>query len=66
MLIKWTVGLFFIAILYCLASGVFYIAKRGSGIALARALTWRALLSVFLFLFIILGYYLGWFMPAGL
>lgn len=63
------VGLF--AILIALASaGFFMLRKPGSddarGKRMARALAVRVALSVGLFLFILLAYWLGWIAPTGL
>jgi hypothetical protein len=56
---------FFIVILYCLGSGVFYLIKTGgdSRIKLARALTWRIALSLALFGLLMLAYVFGWIAP---
>lgn len=56
----------FIAILYCLGSGLFYLSRRGEGVALAKALTWRIVLAVALFGFLFLAYHMGWMQPHGL
>jgi hypothetical protein len=37
---------------------------RGAG--LLKALTWRIALSVIAFMFLLLGFYLGWWQPHGL
>jgi len=55
----------FIAILYCLGSGLFYLSRRGEGVSLAKALTWRIVLAFVLFGFLFLAYHMGWVQPHG-
>lgn len=63
-----------IALVLVLASlagaGVFMLRKGGDtrsrDARMARALTWRVGISIALFLFILLGWYLGWIKPTGL
>ena len=63
--------LMLVAVLGALASaGVFMLRKGRSdkqrGSHMARALALRVGLSVALFLFILLGWYLGWVQPSGI
>lgn len=59
-------GVIFV-ILYCLFSaGYFMLSRNRSPEAMAKALTWRIALSVILFAFLILGFYLGWIKPHGI
>ena len=52
----------FIAIVVSLFSALFFVYKDRSGSTRAlKALTVRVALSVGLFAFLMLGYYLGWF-----
>ena len=52
----------FIAIVVSLFSALFFVYKDRSGSTRAlKALTIRVALSVGLFAFLMLGYYLGWF-----
>lgn len=54
-------------ILYCLGSALYFLVKDGiSSRKLAIALTWRIVLSLCLFAFIMLSYLLGWAVPHGL
>ncbi len=60
-----------LAVLAALASaGVFMLRKGGDGQArnkhMARALAVRVALSVALFLFILLSWYMGWVRPTGI
>ncbi len=66
MIIHLFITLAFIAILYCLGSGAFYLTKRGRGVSLAKALTWRIILALLLFGFLFLAYQIGWIQPHGL
>jgi hypothetical protein len=53
-----------IAILVSLASGLYFLMKDGDDSdRMVKALTWRVALSVTLFLFLMAGYYFGWFQP---
>ena len=53
-----------IAILVSLASGLYFLMKDdGDSDRMVKALTWRVALSVTLFLFLMAGYYFGWFQP---
>ena len=53
-----------IAILVSLASGLYFLMKDNDDSDLmVKALTWRVALSVTLFLFLMAGYYFGWFQP---
>lgn len=68
---KYLVALAFIGILASLAGALYFMLKDGrdgrakSG-GMARALTVRIGLSVFLFLCILLGWKLGYIQPGGL
>lgn len=64
MVMRIVVGLFFLFILYCLGSGVYYLLhSKDHGTSLVRALSWRIGLSLVLFLFILLAYWVGWLQP---
>lgn len=53
-----------IAILVSLASGLYFLMKDDDDSdRMVKALTWRVALSVTLFLFLMAGYYFGWFQP---
>lgn len=54
-------------ILYCLGSALFFmVGRRGDAEKMVKALTWRITLSLGLFLFLLLSYYLGWIKPHPL
>ncbi len=56
-----------IAIVVSLGSAaVFMLRSRGDSSRMAKALGWRVGLSVTLFLFLMIGYALGWFQPGRL
>lgn len=57
----------FIGILGALAAaGVLMLKQRKGQSSMARALALRVALSVLLFLFILLGYHMGWIKPTGI
>ena len=61
---KLIVLLLFFACVYSLGSALFYLNKdRDNSGRLARALTWRIGLSVFLFAFLIFAAWRGWIVP---
>jgi hypothetical protein len=64
MLSKIIVLLVLLAILVSLASGLYFMMKDDDeSDRMVKALTWRIALSVTLFLFLMAGYYFGWFQP---
>jgi len=64
---KIIVVIFLLAIFYCLASGAFFLTKPNAAPAkLAKALTWRIILSMTLFLFLLLAYWAGWMSPHNI
>ncbi|MEM1262442.1 MAG: twin transmembrane helix small protein [Pseudomonadota bacterium] len=54
------------AIIYSLATGLYYLNKDKGSASVARALTWRIALSIGLLLFILLGARLGWISPNSI
>ncbi len=66
MVIKILTVLFLIAILYSLASSLFFLVKdHGEGDRTFKRLTWRISLSIVLFLFLWGAYQLGWIEPKS-
>ena len=66
MVIKVLTVLFLIAILYSLASSLFFLVKdHGEGDRTVKRLTWRISLSIVLFLFLWGAYQLGWIEPKS-
>ena len=64
MWIKIIIVLVFIGIVASLGSGLFYLVNdKGDSRRTLRALTWRIGLSIGLFIFLMVGYYFGWFQP---
>jgi hypothetical protein len=64
---KIIVLLLFAIVLYCLASASYYlITKQEDGKKMARALTWRIILSMAIFLTLLAGFATGWLHPHGL
>ena len=69
---KTIIVLAFVAILAALASAGIFMVKRGSADEpspkgrMARALAIRVGISVSVFLFVLLSYWMGWIEPTGL
>jgi hypothetical protein len=66
MLFKIIVVIVLIIILYCLISAVYYLLYRKDPTHMAKALTWRIILSVCLFILLFIAYALGWITPHGI
>ncbi len=63
---KYIILLFFIFIIYSLASALYYMMKDGEGSKrMVKALTMRVGISILLFLFILFAFWMGWIKPAG-
>lgn len=66
MIMKVVVVLLLITIIYCLGSALFYMMRdKGGSRSMAKALTWRISLSLIVFLFLLIGFALGWITPHG-
>jgi len=58
--------IFFIFIIYSLASALYYMMQDGDGSKrMVKALTLRVGISILLFLFILFSFWMGWIKPAG-
>ncbi len=58
--------IFFIFIIYSLASALYYMMKDGGDSKrMVKALTLRIGISILLFLFILFSFWMGWIKPAG-
>lgn len=58
--------LFFGFIIYSLGSALFYMMKdQGGSKRMVKALTMRIGLSILLFIFIIVSFWMGWIKPTG-
>jgi hypothetical protein len=56
-----------LVIVYCLFSaGYFMLTGKRSPHAMAKALAWRIVLSIALFILLLVGFVLGWIHPHGL
>ncbi len=67
MLLKIITIVLLLVILYCLGSGLVFLVRDGKGTTrMAKALTWRIVLSICLFLFLMMAYFLGWIVPHGI
>jgi hypothetical protein len=67
MLIKTIVILLFLTVLVSLSSGLVFLVKdKGNTNRTVKALSFRVGLSVFAFLVLMLGHYVGWIQPHGI
>lgn len=65
-LMKIIIIVFLIAILYSLASSLFYLVKeKGEGTGTVNRLTWRIGLSIVLFVLLWVAFQLGWIEPSS-
>jgi len=63
---KYVILIFFIFIIYSLASALYYMMKDGEGSKrMVKALTMRISLSLLLFIIIIFAFWMGWIKPTG-
>ena len=66
MIFKIIILLFVLVIVYCLGSALFFLLRDGSDSKrMAKALTWRVILSVSVFVLLMIAYALGWVHPHG-
>ena len=64
---KIVVVLLFITVLVSLSSGLVYLVKdKGQTDRTVKALSFRIGLSIFAFLLLMLGHYVGWIQPHGI
>ena len=64
MIFKIIILLFVLVIFYCLGSALFFLLRDGSDSKrMAKALTWRVILSVSVFVLLMIAYALGWVHP---
>jgi hypothetical protein len=67
MLIKVIVLLMFGAIFFSMGSALFYLVRdRDHSTRTVKALTWRIVLSIALFLLLLLAFAMGWLVPHTL
>jgi len=60
------ISLFFISIVYSLGSALYYMMKdQGGSKRMVKALTLRIGVSILLFVFIIISFWMGWIKPTG-
>ena len=60
------VFLFMLVIIYCLGSAAYFLVRTSDETQLAKALTWRIVISLLLFGLLILSFYMGWVTPHEL
>jgi len=65
MLLKIIVGLLLVVVIYCLGSGLYFLVTTDAEHPekMAKALTWRILLSFGVFALIMFSYFMGWIAP---
>jgi hypothetical protein len=67
MIFKLIIILFLFIIIYSLGSALFFLVRdKGDSDRVAKALTWRVGLSLFLFVLILIAYALGWINPHNI
>jgi len=66
MLVKITILLLFVLILFSLTRALLFLRSSQSSVQTAKALTWRIFLSLGVFAFILLAFVFGWINPHGL
>lgn len=63
---KYIIYFLMVIVLYCLGSACFYMLKGQDAEKMARALTWRIGLSLLIFVFLMIGFVMGWLVPHQL
>jgi hypothetical protein len=64
---KIIIGLLLLIIIYCLGSAMYFmLSGKSHPTSMAKALTWRVILSLCVFLLLMIGFYLGWLTPHGM
>jgi len=66
MLLKLLVIALVFLIIYCLGSAMVFMLRRDQPERMARALTWRIALSVGVFIFLFIAFFMGWISPHGI
>ncbi|OGT62328.1 MAG: hypothetical protein A3E85_03700 [Gammaproteobacteria bacterium RIFCSPHIGHO2_12_FULL_45_12] len=65
--IKAIIVLFLVCILYSLGSALYFLVQdKGDSNRMVKALTWRISLSLLLFVFLLVGFSLGWIKPHSI
>ena len=63
-MIDMMVEILLLVVLYCLGSAAYYmVSKKHDSVKMAKALTWRIVLSLAIFLLLMVGFYFGWVEP---
>jgi hypothetical protein len=66
-MIKLFVVLLLLFIVFNLGRGLFFLLKKDRDpVAVVKSLTWRVGLSLALFIFLMVAYYMGWLQPHGI
>lgn len=65
--IKVIILIFFVFIFYALGSALYYLVHdKGGSDRVVRALTWRIVLSLILFVLLMIAFALGWITPHSI
>ncbi|MFZ2315591.1 MAG: twin transmembrane helix small protein [Gammaproteobacteria bacterium] len=63
---KVIIVLFFISILFCLGTALYYlVTEKGDSTRIVKALSWRIGLSILLFILLFVGFAFRWITPHG-
>jgi len=66
MLVRIAIYVMLLIIVYCLGSALYYmLSKRSSPTSMAKALTWRIVLSLLVFIGLMISFAMGWIQPHG-
>lgn len=67
MVVKLIIVLFLIVILYALGTGLYYLVnEKNNTDQVVKALTWRIILSLVLFILLFVAFAMGWIHPHGI
>ncbi len=67
MVVKLIIVLFLIVILYALGTGLYYLVnEKNHTDQVVKALTWRIILSLVLFILLFVAFAMGWIHPHGI
>ena len=62
-MVKAVVVIGLLLIIYCLGSGAYFLVRDQQQSRMVKALTWRVLLSLLLFIFLFVAHWMGWLHP---
>lgn len=66
-IVKVIILIFFFFIFFSLGSALYFLVKdRGSSVRIVKALTWRIVLSLILFMLLFVAFAIGWITPHSI